>query len=81
MNYEDFDCGYVNKPYANLRPFSCFEPYPRFSCPNFCENRHSPCLPINPNFNNFQQICLPKDLLIFLGGICTGKHMHKPRCH
>ena len=55
----DFECGYINRPYTNLRPFSSVSPCPRFSCPlekpnfncgcfpnnsyNYCPPHHSPC--------------------------------------
>ena len=85
MSYQDFDCGYINKPYTNLRPFTSFSPCPRFSCPDFC--RHSPCdcFPYNPNFNcknPYLNECIsPRDLLIFLGGMSAGKNCHKPTKH
>lgn len=54
MNCDEFECGYLNKPYCSLRPFSNIHCCPKFSCPpplkcqNPCHN--SPCCePCNPN--------------------------------
>lgn len=56
MNCQHFECGYINKPYTNLRPFSCFTPCPKFSCPQFNTLPNCGCFPNlnqnlwNPNF-------------------------------
>ena len=47
-NFNDnFECGYINKPYANLRPFTCFPTCPRFSCPPSKPNFNCGCFPSN----------------------------------
>lgn len=39
----EFDCGYINKPYCALRPFSNIPSCPKFSCPPSlrCKQPHS----------------------------------------
>ena len=90
----EYECGYINKPYTNLRPFTCFTPCPRFSCPQFnhlpncgyypnlnpcCKPYERPC---QPPFNPCQPInqpCFsPRDLLFFMGGYSTRKHRCQP---
>ena len=58
-----FDCEYTNKPFTNLKPFSCISPCPRFSCPNF-NNNVNQCFPNHyfPNncfHQNEQYFCPP----------------------
>lgn len=33
MFCDDFECGYINKPYCSLRPFNNIPSCPKFSCP------------------------------------------------
>ncbi len=45
----EFECGYINKPYCALRPFSNCPSCPKFSCPPPL-NCHNPCS--SPCFHN-----------------------------
>ena len=79
FNDSNFDCGYINKPYANLRPFTCFTPCPRFSCPEL--NRYNNCQPYyHPPYRN--EICLSnRDLAFFVGGYMLWKHNSHSSCN
>lgn len=90
----EYECGYINKPYTNLRPFTCFTPCPRFSCPQFNKLPNCGCYPnLNPCYNPYehpcqppfspcqpinQPCCSPRDLLFFMGGYSTRKHRCQP---
>lgn len=64
----EFECGYINKPYCSLRPFSNIPSCPKFSCPpplgchNSCGN---PCYPPNnccpPNCHQPNNWCWNND--------------------
>lgn len=51
MFLDEFECGYVNRPYCSLRPFSNTPICPIFSCPkpNLCHPPH----PFQPRFPEF----------------------------
>ena len=72
MHNFDFECGYINKPCTCLKPFSCHDVCPKFSCPNFCD-RFDRCYPPPCPFNCSPLELNSRDLLFFLGGYLIGK--------
>lgn len=56
----DYECGYINKPYTNLRPFTSFTPCPKFSCPQFNHLPNCSCFPnLDPCYNPCEHPCSP----------------------
>lgn len=56
----EYECGYINKPYTNLRPFTSFTPCPRFSCPQFNHIPNCGCFPnLDPCYNPCERPCSP----------------------
>lgn len=55
----EFECGYINKPYCVLRPFNNCPSCPKFSCPPPL-NCHNPCNPpFHNHFSHFPYCCPP----------------------
>ena len=92
-NCNRFECGYINKPYCNLRPITSITPCPRFSCPppncfdcppNCCVPDCFDCPPCNcsPNFpcppqQCNCQPCINPNLIWFLGGFIFGRNSNR----
>lgn len=79
MFLNDFDCGYINKPYCSLKPFDNNTICPKFSCPqpNLCNpNHHNP----KHSFYRYPHCCLPDCFPINPPHCPPHPHSHLPHC-